>query len=124
VTENHGVGGSIPPLGTNKINNLGPILHFVVRVDNHWDNTRRGFNDRIGPRKGNRDGRSDASGRDERLENRVCSGGRRRRRVGGPLDLSAWIAALFDLRSEGGIGGLKRRLRPRGTASGDAKERE
>src|SRR3954452_11601418 len=23
VTENHGVGGSIPPLGTNKINNLG-----------------------------------------------------------------------------------------------------
>jgi hypothetical protein len=40
VTENHGVGGSIPPLGTNTINSLGPILHFVVRVDNHWDDTR------------------------------------------------------------------------------------
>jgi hypothetical protein len=32
--------------------------------------------------------------------------------------------ALFDLRSNGGIGGLKRRLQPRGAASGDAKERE
>jgi hypothetical protein len=31
---------------------------------------------------------------------------------------------LFDLRSNGRIGGLKRRLRPRGAASGDAKERE
>src|SRR5688572_19145599 len=26
VTENHGVGGSIPPLGTNKINSLADIL--------------------------------------------------------------------------------------------------
>jgi hypothetical protein len=32
--------------------------------------------------------------------------------------------ASFDLCADGGIGGLKRRLRPRGTASGDAKERE
>jgi hypothetical protein len=31
---------------------------------------------------------------------------------------------LFDLRSNGGIGGLKWRPRPRGTAPGDAKERE
>jgi hypothetical protein len=32
--------------------------------------------------------------------------------------------ALFDLRSNGGIGGLKRRFQPRRTASSDAKERE
>jgi hypothetical protein len=32
--------------------------------------------------------------------------------------------ALFDLRSNCGIGGFKGRLRPRGAASGDAKERE
>ena|ERR1700722_9269008 len=32
--------------------------------------------------------------------------------------------ASFDLCADGGIGGLKRRLRPRRTASGDAKERE
>jgi hypothetical protein len=32
--------------------------------------------------------------------------------------------ALFDLRSNGGIGGFKGRLRPRGAASGDANERE
>jgi hypothetical protein len=34
------------------------------------------------------------------------------------------LVALFDLRSNGGIGGLKRRLQPRGAASNDAKERE
>jgi hypothetical protein len=31
---------------------------------------------------------------------------------------------LFDLCADGGIGGFKGRFRPRGTASGDAKERE
>ncbi len=29
VTENHGVGGSIPPLGTNRINNLRIIIALL-----------------------------------------------------------------------------------------------
>jgi hypothetical protein len=43
---------------------------------------------------------------------------------GGCRSRALTSVALFDLPSNGGIGGLKRRLRPRGAASGDTKERE
>jgi hypothetical protein len=41
VTENHGVGGSIPPLGTIKINGLARPSHLIFSRDNVADNTRR-----------------------------------------------------------------------------------
>jgi hypothetical protein len=43
VTENHGVGGSIPPLGTTKINNLERHPHFIVYALTTLGTTIAGF---------------------------------------------------------------------------------
>ena len=48
----------------------------------------------------------------------------RRGGVAAAPGVTALSPASFDLCADGGIGGFKGRLQPRGTASGDAKERE
>ena len=48
----------------------------------------------------------------------------RRGGVAAGAGVTASSPASFDLCADGGIGSLKRRLQPRGTASGDAKERD